>query len=211
MAWYEWWRSVIDSPPQPWHFLVLSIPVSGYALFRLFRLRSQVVRLRMARDGEKAVGQYLSDLREKGYRVFHDVVGQGFNVDHVVICERGIFTIETKTYSKSLSGKSTIYFDGETIKVNGRLMERDAVEQAKSQAYWLGEVLKESTGRTLPVKPVVVFPGWFIESVKGKGTADLWVLNPKALPTFIEHEPQRISSDDVKLAAYHLSRYIRTS
>ncbi|MGP1382205.1 MAG: nuclease-related domain-containing protein [Thainema sp.] len=208
---YEWWRWVNNSPPQPLQMLIASIPTSGYALFRLLQLRSQVQRLKMARDGEKAVGQYLSDLREKGYRVFHDVVGKGFNVDHVVICERGIFTIETKTYSKSSSGRSTIHFDGETITVNGKHMERNAVEQAKSQAYWIGEVLKESTGRTLPVKPVLVFPGWFVESVKHKGETNLWVLNPKALPSFIENQPQRISSEDVKLAAYHLSRYIRTS
>ena len=208
---YEWWRWITNSPPQPLQMLIASITMSGYALFRLLQLRSQVVRLRMARDGEKAVGQYLSDLREKGYRIFHDVVGDGFNVDHVVICDRGIFTIETKTYSKAPSGRSTIHFDGETITVNGKLMERNAIEQAKSQAYWLGEVVKESTGRALPVKPVVVFPGWFIESAKGSKTIDMWVLNPKALPSFIENQPQRISPEDVKLAAYHLSRYIRTS
>ncbi len=210
-AGYEGWRWFSDSPPRPLETLIFAIPTSGYAFFRLYRLRLQLRRLRMARDGEKAVGQYLSDLREKGYRVFHDIVGKGFNVDHVVICDRGIFTIETKTYSKSSSGKSIIHFDGETIKVNGKLMERNAVEQAKSQAYWIREVLKESTGRTLPVKPVVVFPGWFVEAAKGQGTADLWVLNPKALPSFIGNQPPRIQPEDVQLAAYHLSRYIRTS
>jgi hypothetical protein len=138
-------------------------------------------------------------------------VGKGFNVDHVVICEKGIFTIETKTYSKSSSSKSIIDFDGETIKVNGKLMERDAVEQAKAQAYWIGEVLKESTGKAFPIKSVVVFPGWFVERAKGKDTANLWVLNPKALPSFIGNEPSRVNPEDVKLAAYHLSRYIRTS
>jgi hypothetical protein len=101
---YEWWRAVSNIPPQPLGALIVAIPISGYALFRLYRLRLQLKRLRMARDGEKAVGQYLSDLRGKGYRVFHDIVGKGFNVDHVVICDRGIFTIETKTYSKSSSG-----------------------------------------------------------------------------------------------------------
>ncbi|PSN19079.1 nuclease [filamentous cyanobacterium CCP5] len=206
---YEWWRAFSNTPPRPLLTLLVAIPVSGYAFFRLYRLLLKVKRLKMARDGEKAVGQYLSDLREQGYRVFHDIAGQGFNVDHVVICDRGIFTIETKTYSKSTSGRSVIHFDGETIKVNGRLMERNAVEQAKAQACWIKQVLKESTGRSFSVKPVVVFPGWFIESTRGKRAAGLWVLNPKALPSFIGNEPQRIDPEDVKLAAYHLSRYIR--
>jgi hypothetical protein len=41
--------------------------------------------LRLAAEDEKAVGQFLEGLRERGYRVFHDVVGDGFNVDHVRI------------------------------------------------------------------------------------------------------------------------------
>jgi hypothetical protein len=36
------------------------------------------------------------------------------------------------------------------------------------------------------------------------------VLNPRALPAFIEHEPESVSEEDVELAAHHLSRYIRT-
>jgi hypothetical protein len=37
------------------------------------------------------------------------------------------------------------------------------------------------------------------------------VLNPKALPTFIEHERDHISPEDVKLISYHLSRYCRVT
>ena len=36
-----------------------------------------------------------------------------------------------------------------------------------------------------------------------------WVLEPKALPSFIEREPARIEMSDVALAAFHLSRYVR--
>jgi hypothetical protein len=40
---------------------------------------------------------------------------------------------------------------------------------------------------------------------------DIWVLEPKALPSFIEHEPRRLSDSDVTLAAFHLGRYVRTA
>lgn len=36
-------------------------------------------------EGERAVGQFLEQLREQGFHVFHDVVGTGFNVDHVLV------------------------------------------------------------------------------------------------------------------------------
>jgi hypothetical protein len=72
-------------------------------------------------------------------------------------------------------------------------------------------VLKESTGRTFPVKGSIVFPGWFVEPPpKGTGT-ESWVLSARALPSFIEHEPDRLKPDEVAMASYHLSRFIRTA
>jgi len=39
---------------------------------------------------------------------------------------------------------------------------------------------------------------------------EVWILNPKALPTFISNEPVMLKDTDVHLTAFHLSRYIRT-
>jgi hypothetical protein len=36
------------------------------------------------------------------------------------------------------------------------------------------------------------------------------VLEPKQLPGFVGQEPKRLRPDDVTLATFHLSRYIRT-
>jgi hypothetical protein len=36
------------------------------------------------------------------------------------------------------------------------------------------------------------------------------VLEPKALPAFIQQEPMSVSAADVALAAFHLSRYVRS-
>jgi hypothetical protein len=60
----------------------------------------------------------------------------------------------------------------------------------------------------------IFFPLWLIERMSDtwKRNSDLpWVLEPKALPSFIEHEPAMLSPSDVALASYHLSRYIRTA
>ena len=35
------------------------------------------------------------------------------------------------------------------------------------------------------------------------------VLEPKALPKYIENSPAAISPEDVAMTAYHLSRYVR--
>ncbi|MBW4656446.1 MAG: NERD domain-containing protein [Kaiparowitsia implicata GSE-PSE-MK54-09C] len=208
---YEWFRWLTDYNPHPILATVPCLIMAGYAVFQLYGTRKTIRRLKMARDGEKAVGQYLSDLREQGHRVYHDVIGKNFNIDHVIVSDRGIFTVETKTYSKPSSGQSTLVFDGEQITFYGKPLQKDALQQAKAQAKWLHDLLQETTGRDLPVKPVVVFPGWFIEKTAGAKTSPVWVLNPKALPTFLENEPRRIPAEDVKLVAYHLSRYIRVN
>jgi hypothetical protein len=60
-------------------------------------LRKRIKELRLGRDGEKIVAEQLECLRESGAQVFHDVPGDGFNLDHVVISNHGIYAIETKT------------------------------------------------------------------------------------------------------------------
>lgn len=39
----------------------------------------------------------------------------------------------------------------------------------------------------------------------------LWVLEPKALPTFLSNEQIGLNAEDRKLASYHLSRMIRAA
>lgn len=206
----EWMDYLFNTPPKPWLWTVVSLVTISFATWRYIRMRPLAKALRQAQEGERAVGQYLERLRERGYTVFHDLIGSGFNVDHVLIGPAGVFTIETKTWSKPARGKATITFDGEELKCGSNKPDRDPVIQALAQSSWMRELLKESTGKTFHVWPVVLFPGWFIEE-SSKTKRRLWVLEPKALPAFLDNEPQPIAAEDVKLASFHLGRFIRSS
>jgi hypothetical protein len=208
MAGMEWYRYALDMKPSPWTFTVAALAMSAFAAWRIKRVMPLVRNLKQARDGERAVGQFLEALRSQGYQVFHDLVGTGFNVDHVVLGPAGVFTIETKTWSKPARGRPEIDFDGERVKAAGREPDRDPVVQARAQANWVRNLLMESAGKQAFVKPVVVFPGWFIVNANG-AMKDVWVLEPKALPAFLANEPIRISEADVRLFAFHISRFIR--
>ncbi len=208
IAGLEWWRAWTKSPPSPWLFTVVAIGAIAWAGWRLFKALPRLRALRQGIDGERVVGQFLERLREQGYQVFHDVQGQNFNLDHVLIGPAGVFTIETKTWSKPLKGDARIRFDGQTLQVGGHEPERDVMAQAAAQASWLKALLAESTGRSFEVRPVVLFPGWFVEATPGAHRT-LWVLEPKALPTFLSNESVRMEAADIKLAAFHLSRYVR--
>lgn len=206
----EWVRFYKPTPPAPVLLSVAAAVALAYASWRLRRGWPQVQALRLGRDGERVVGQYLERLRAEGYEVFHDVAGDGFNLDHVLIGPAGLFTVETKTVRKPAGRDARVQFDGRTLRIAGQVPDRDPVVQAKAQASWLRALLAESTGRKLPVRPVILYPGWFVEQPSGS-TREVWVLEPKALPAFLEREEEAMSAADIKLASFHLSRFIRTS
>jgi hypothetical protein len=208
MAWIYWLR---NSPPKPVIYVIPAAIASGLAVWRLIQARKKIRNLKLGRDGEKAVGQFLERLRTVGAQVFHDIPGDGFNLDHVVIHLSGIYVIETKTHSVPEKGEPKIVYDGKSIRKTMSPPDSGPIIQARSARKWLEELIKESTGRTFPIRPVVVFPGWYIESTAEAKSSDVWVLNPKALPIFIEHSVPHLALEDVNLCAYHLSRYIRTA
>jgi hypothetical protein len=162
----------------------------------------------LGRDGEREVGQQLEELRAEGCKIFHDVQGDGFNLDPVAICPQGIFTIETKTWSKK-SSDEPITFDGNTIFANG-YENKHPITQSHAQANWLSHLLERSIGKKFKVMPVLVFPGWFVdpESTKHAKEKGIWLLNPKALIKFIKNEPPVLSNEEINQTSFHLERYV---
>ncbi len=210
-AGYEWWRYFKHPPPSPKFATIFAILVIIFSVYKVRKIVKKVKILKLGRDGERAVGQYLDNLRENGHRIFHDIIGRNFNIDHVIISKKGIYVIETKTYSKPEKGNSKIYFDGKKLKVDALGELTKPIIQVKTSADWLKNILQETTGKIFTVKPVILFPGWFVESTKEGKKSNIWVLNPKALPTYIENQPDIISQEDLMLASYHISQYIRTT
>ncbi len=206
MRWMEVRSGVVHSP---WLYTGIFTFALAFLVFRFIRILPLLRNLRQGEAGEKIVGEYLERLRERGYRVFHDVLGDGFNLDHAIIGPAGVFTLETKTWSKPERGEPRIEFDGEALRVLGGQPDRSPIIQARAPAGWLRLLLEESTGRKFKVHPVVLVPGWFIDSSAQRDWST-WVLEPKGLPKWLKDDPAKLLPEDVQLAAYHLSRYVRS-
>jgi len=204
LIWLTWFLKIIYLP------LVISIIAAAgviYSVIRLSILKIRIKNLVLARNGERIVAEVLDNLRNKGYIVFHDIIDKNFNIDHAVLTPNGIFTIETKTYSKPPKGE--IILKDENIIIGSMNTGKKIIMQAESQAKWLHSMLSESTGISYHIMPVVVFPGWFVNPMPESLKKKVWVLNPEALSSFIENEPIRLKDNDMHMAAFHLSRYIR--
>jgi hypothetical protein len=206
-AYVEWYGYLTHAPRRPIVFTVVAGAAVIFAAWRIWSIRVRVRQLKLGRDGERSVGQLLEQLRENGAQVFHDILAPGFNLDHVVISSRGIYAIETKTRSKP-GPKARVVVEGDTLTVAGHVPDRNPIEQVTAAARWLEIELKKSTGKRFFVRGVVVFPGWYVEQRGPRG--DVWVLEPKMLSGFIGNAPPMIAASDVELAAYHLSRYVRS-
>ncbi|WP_180131282.1 nuclease-related domain-containing protein [Rhodoferax sp. BLA1] len=207
IACLEWFRYLTNSPPSPWIYSIFAVVMTGYAVFKVLRTRKRVQQLKLGRDGERVVAQYLEWFRTSNFFVFHDVPNGDANVDHVLIGPQGVFTVETKTHTKPLRGECKVTVVNGVVRANGFVIERNPIVQAKAQAGWLRSFLAESQFN-VRVWPVVVFPGWFVERFDYQA-AGAWVLEVKALSKFIENEPERHSREEVQAMASALRSYIR--
>lgn len=206
VAGLEWYKFLNNHKPSPVVYTIVAVIAAAYAVYKFVRTRHRIAQIKLGRDGERVVAQYLEWFRTSNHFVFHDIPSGDANVDHVLVGPKGIFTIETKTHSKPLRGECKVSVkDGEVL-VNGNQIDRNPIIQAKAQANWLRNFLAESKFKA-PVWPVVLFPGWFIEPFDTKA-AGVWVLEPKALSTFIENEPERLTREQVQAIASALRSYI---
>lgn len=189
----------------PWLFSVVALAGVVYVAYRMARAIPLARALKLGAEGERSVALQLDALRTKGYEVFHDVLGDGFNIDHVLIGPAGVLTVETKTRTKPAKGEANISFDGRSVRVGGCEPSRNPVVQARAQAAWLREMLKQHAERDVFIRPVVVFPGWWVDETANQ-SSDVWVLNPDRLPAYLDREPPALSKEQQHLFATHLRR-----
>ncbi|MEY4706020.1 MAG: hypothetical protein RL042_2225 [Nitrospirota bacterium] len=209
IAGLEWVRWLMPTPPNPFPATVLAITAILYTWRKRLPFATMIKNLQLGREGELVVGQMLELLRGNGYRVFHDIPGAGFNIDHAIVGPAGIFMIETKMRTKPMGGSPKIFYDGTAIRIkNGRSFQKP-LKQARTQAQWLANLLNAGRTTTFNVRPVVVFPEWYVERTGPRTKQDVWVLNPKALEKFLDHEPHILSTDAIDAASHALTQYCR--
>ena len=206
IEWLRWW---FEFSPHPVVLTIIAIAIVLIAIRKIRVAKAKAKDLKLGLKGERSIGQLLqTELLPLGYQLFHDCSFDDFNVDHVAVGPGGIFAIETKTWSKP-HGDAQVFYDGETVTINGVPPDRDPVAQAKAGADSIERVLKKFTGQTTYVRPVVLFPGWF---VKGKSSgAAVWVLNPDAFIAWVKTEKVRLSPDQVQFFAAGLARFDRST
>jgi hypothetical protein len=192
--------------PRPYHlhvliagaavFVVLAFLCGRFLLRRLHRYRSDWLGLM----GERAVAEAITELYTRGFRIFHDVPVEGskrpFNLDHVVVGPSGLWLIETKTRRK---GRVRPGFKDHEVVFDGTKLiwpwgeDRHGLAQALSQAEWLTEWVRTTTGQNVTTKPILALPGWY---VREKALGPVRVLNHKNLCSAIAGRGGTVLTED---------------
>ena len=145
--------------------LIFLAAATGFTLVALSRLQ----RLRTGLEAETAIGQALETIIPNGYRVFHDIDADGFNIDHIAVGPGGVYVIETKGRRKPLiavGGRQTkgfkVIFEKNALQFPG-WRETAPLEQIRRNTKWVSNWLGQATGEPVFTTGVLALPGWYIE------------------------------------------------
>jgi hypothetical protein len=149
----------------PWLFVPIYAFAIIYIVVKTIRTTKDRNNLRLGLEAEWFVSSELHDIEAAGYKVFHDIQCEKFNIDHLVIGPNGVFAIETKgrrkpTNSKTAEAKSKEH----VVNVKGKILEfpnytdTSIIEQAIRQANWATTWLGEATGEKIVVALLSLSP-----------------------------------------------------
>lgn len=203
------------SPPM---MLGIGFIACSVLFYRATRFILSYSNHRLGLLGEQVVGRILDQLSSDSVRVFHDLEvrepgGKPWNIDHVVVTPAAVFAIETKSRRKvrgtAPDGQKghKIIFDGQQIRFPAPMSaDRHGLEQARRNADWLAGKLTALNGCPIPVIPVLVLPGWWIEAT-GKGPVT--AINHNQLPGFLTGRAATLAPERQRAIAAQLEERTR--
>jgi hypothetical protein len=168
-----------------------------FSIYKILILLNERKTIRLAYEGELAVGRALQQLVHDGFHVYHSFPAETFNIDHIVVGPKGVFAVETKSHSKPAS-KNRV--EDATVKYNGRMLyfpkdeDFKTIDQAQQQASWLSDWLGEAIGEPIAARAIVALPGWFVKRTSAEGIP---VVNPQQFSSLFKHIKPRPLSDAV--------------
>jgi hypothetical protein len=192
--------------PRGYMFLVLpafavgALGWAAWSLSRLLRLIDEGRAYRLGLRGELATAEALRDprLAAAGFRVFHDVPGDGkWNVDHIVVGPAGVFVIETKACHRRKKKRfdqrdCDVLFDGQILQFPWRVDDK-ALPQVCDNARWVRKYIGSFCPEDIRVQPLVVVPGWYI---KTQGNYSVKAMNATYLVEDYLLKERRTYTDD---------------
>ena len=193
---------------------VLFVASTGCAIIMLLRFLNRRRNDLLGYLGERAVAEHLEQLRQSGFRIFHDVPCEGrktnFNIDHVVVGPIGVAAIEVKTRRKK---KGRPGFEEHVVTYDGQRLiwpwgeDRCGIDQLLAEADWLRKFIHSRTGLRVDPKPILTLPGWWVTE---RSVGAFRVTNHKLLPAIVrDWNPRPLTPEQIDLISRQLDERCR--
>ncbi len=188
----------------------LGIGTTGVIGWQLLPRLTQLKNLGLGLEGELATGEELNQLMLDGCRVFHDIPFPYGNIDHVVVSQSGVFSVNTKMHSKPKGGDGNAQITVDQQQSVVKFPDHDYridLKQFQTESDWLKKHLSSAVGQPINVEPILALPGWFIEERIGRGL--VYVINPHKPKKFFLNSRQVLSPAVVQQVAHQLEQLVR--
>lgn len=186
-------------------FIVLSIR----CFVKVKELRKSLKFCRKGLEGERFVGETLNRLNSESTFVFHDIPGNHFNVDHIIVSTRGIFAIETKHFDREICNE--FFYDGSMIyrvMKNGRKFPcPKLLPQIDGEARFIQQEIERRAEIRLPVIKVGILIGAYITC--SENFKDYWLLNDVAFVKAFNRQREMFDDSVAKLVASHIREMVK--
>jgi len=161
----------------------------------LLGIRTQARSFAIGAWGERVVGRKLDTWAARhGWHVLHAVpVGRrGTDIDHVVIGEFGVVTVNTKVTGTSVwVGERGLTLGGKAVPY---------VQKSRAESVRASRLLSSAVGGRVPVQPVIVFVGAKRFARQRGGPPDVAVLRaPRDLRRWLRRQRRVLAPDQVEL------------
>ena len=211
-----WIISGASGPYQTLGLIILLVLMAVGLYFAgqwLIKILDERYEYRIGYFGEREVGEIVDNLRLKGFQVFHNVPASEaqpiFHLDHVIVGSTGVFAIQTQSRTRGLPRpgfpEHKIIFDGQKL-VYPWGDDFQGLELARDRAIWLESWLGQILGRQVPVQPILVFPGWWVEE---HAINTVRVLNPKQIPAVVNRNTPMLTEEQVETVTRQLEARCR--
>ena len=177
-------------------FLGVGAVITSCYLVKVRKLKKKRQLMQLGYEGALTVGKELDKLELVGDHVYHDFPADKFNIDHLVVGRKGIFTVVIKTQFRPSNGDRR---RDATVEYNGKMLhfpngdDFTIIEQAESRASQLSQWISGVIGEQVAARAIVALPGWFVKRTSAEGIS---VVNPKQFPSLFKHIKPRPLPDE---------------
>lgn len=200
-------------PESTWRIVVTilaGLAILFFAGRKMTRLLDERRNALQGQEGEMFTGAELNQLMQHGYRVFHDLEFPYGNIDHVVVGPGGVFSINTKAYSKPTAGQNKAKAQVDHVRNRIQLPDRDVelpLAQLQCEAKWLSEFLTSATAQMIGVQPMLALPGWYVTNATRPGP--VIVFNPRNSKAVLQNRERKLTPEQIQQVAHQLEQRCR--